>query len=293
MKRRFGDRKDGYLLRKIDPFFRLIPFLMKERNDAQVFFEDRIYLDETNELIRELRKEGYRLGFLHVVIASMVRVMSQRPKINRFVRGKKIYARNEISFSLAVKKEMNEHAEETTIKIIFEPTDTLYDVIEKVNREIEANKVVDSNNDTDGFVKLITKLPNFILSFAVKCILVLDNKGWLPRFITNLSPFHSSVFITDLGSIGIRPVFHHIYNIGTNSVFVAFGTKSREQFVEQDLDQNVEVSSKRAMDIKVVVDERIVDGFYFASAMKLMKRNMQKPSILLTPPENVVIDDQI
>ena len=108
MRRRFGDRKDGYKLRKADPFFRIIPYLMKERSDAQVFFEDRIYLDQTNVLIRKLRKEGYKLGFLHVLIASMVRTMSQKPKINRFVRGHKTYARRDISFSLAVKKDMSE-----------------------------------------------------------------------------------------------------------------------------------------------------------------------------------------
>ena len=107
MKRRLGDRKDGWRLRKVDPFFKMIPYIMRERNDAQVFFEERIYLEETLKMIRELRREGYKAGFLHVVIASMVRVISQKPKVNRFVRGHKTYARSEISFSLAVKKEMS------------------------------------------------------------------------------------------------------------------------------------------------------------------------------------------
>ena len=118
MRRRLGDRADGYKLRKVDPLFRMIPHIMTERSDAQVFFEDDIYLEETHKFIRRLRKEGYRLGFLHVVIASMVRVISQKPKINRFVVGKQTYARNEISFSLAIKKEMTEEAEETILKLI-------------------------------------------------------------------------------------------------------------------------------------------------------------------------------
>lgn len=289
MKRRLGDRKDGWRLRKIDPFFRIIPYIMKERNDAQVFFEERIYLDDSLKMIRELRKEGYKVGFLHVVIASMVRVMSQKPKINRFVRGHKVYARNEISFSLAVKKQMSEHAEETTVKIVFQATDTIYDVVDKINAVIDANKVVEEKNDTDKFVKFFGKVPGFVVGGMVGFIKILDNWGILPTFIYNLSPFHSSIFITNLGSLGIRPVYHHLYNIGTNTIFIAFGTRTKEQIF--DTDMNIE--NKKAMDMKVVVDERVVDGFYFASAIKLAMKIMENPYILKEKPEQVVVDDEI
>ena len=289
MKRRFGDRKDGYKLRKADPLFRIIPHIMKDRNDAQVFFEDRIYLEQTQKFIRELRKEGYRLGFLHVVIAAMVRTISQKPKVNRFVIGKRTFARNEISFSLAVKKDMTEDSEETTIKVKFEATDTIYDVIEKVNKAIDDNKGAETENDTDIFVKILTKLPNFVLSMAMGTIKWMDNRGLLPRFVTELSPFHSSVFITDVGSIGIRPVYHHIYNLGTNTVFIAFGTRSKEQVIEDDMT----VNNRKAMDIKIVADERVVDGYYFANSIKLAKKYMAKPEELKLPPDQVIIDNQI
>ena len=223
MKRRFLDRKDGYRLRKADPIFRIIPYIMKERNDAQVFFEDRVYLDKTNLLIKQLRSEGYKVGFLHIVISSLVRVMSQKPKINRFVAGKKTFARKDISFSLAVKKEMTEDSEETTIKVIFKPEDTIYDVIEKMNDEINKNKGEDKGNDTDMAAKIITFMPGFMINFTINFFRFLDNRGLLPGFLTKLSPFHSSCFVTDLGSIGIKPVYHHIYNFGTNSIFLSFG----------------------------------------------------------------------
>jgi len=289
MKRRFGDRKDGYRLRKADPFFRVIPYIMKERSDAQVFFEDRIYLDQTNVLIRKLRKEGYKLGFLHVLIASMVRTMSQKPKINRFVRGHKTYARRDISFSLAVKKDMSELSEETTIKVTFEPDDTIYDVVNKINNEINNNKGETDGNDTDKAAKILSIMPGFILNGTMNFFRFLDNRGRLPRFLTNLSPFHSSCFVTDLGSLGIKSVYHHIYNFGTNSIFISFGTRSKEQVVGPDL----QVVNKKAMDIKVVVDERVVDGYYFASAIKYAKDIMDNPLCLLEKPNEIVIDDEI
>ncbi len=289
MKRRLGDRKDGYRLRKADPFFRIIPYIMKEKNDAHVFFEDRIYLEDTDKLIRKLRKEGVKVGFLHIVIASMVRTISQKPKINRFVVGRKTYARNEISFSLAIKKEMNEKTEETVIKIIFEPTDTIYDVVEKVNNEVEKNKNTGEENNTDKFAKLITFMPGFAIRFSMFMARFLDDHGLLPRFVTDLSPFHSSIFITDLGSLGIKSVYHHIYNLGTNTLFIAFGIKAKEQVI--DMDNNVKI--RKAIDIKTVVDERIVDGYYFANAIKLAKTLMTHPDALLVPPKEVIIDDEI
>lgn len=289
MKKRFGDRKDGYRLRKADPFFRIIPYIMKERSDAQVFFEDRIYLEETDILIRKLRKEGFQCGFLHVVIASLVRTMSQRPKINRFVAGHKTYARKEISFSIAIKKDMTEESEETTIKIIFKPEDTIYDVIEKINLEIDKNKNAGTENNTDKAAKIITYLPGFLINWTLNFIRFLDARGRLPRFLTDLSPFHSSVFITDLGSLGIKGAFHHIYNLGTNTIFVAFGTKSKEQYIDKD--NNVTI--KKGMDLKTVCDERVVDGYYFASSIKLAKTIMAHPAQLLLPPKEVIIDNEI
>ncbi|MCK5761555.1 MAG: 2-oxo acid dehydrogenase subunit E2 [Candidatus Izimaplasma sp.] len=289
MRRRLGDRKDGYKLRNADPFFRLIPYLMPTRNDAHVFFEDRIYMEKTDLFIRKLRKEGLKIGFLHIAIASFVRVMSQKPKANRFVVGKKTYARKEISVALAIKKKMNEETEETIIKIIFNPEDTIYDIVEKVNREIEKNKDTGNENSADKTAKILTYMPGFILNFTMGVIKFLDNRGKLPRFLTDLSPFHSSLFITDLGSLGIKPVYHHIYNLGTNSFFIAFGKKTREQYIADDNS----VKIKKAMDIKVTVDERIVDGFYFATVVKYGFNIMTNPEELLNPPEKVFVDNEI
>jgi len=289
MKRRFGDRSDGHKLRKVDPFFRIIPHLMTERNDAQIFFDERVYLENSQKLIRQLRKEGYKVGFLHIVLATMVRTISQKPRVNRFVRGRKTYARNEITVSLAIKKEMSVEGEETTIKVTFDPTDTIYDVCDKVNEEIAKNKVVEEQNNTDKFVKLFNLLPNFMIRFLLWIIRKMDNMGILPRFIIDLSPFHSSVFVTDLGSIGIRPVYHHLYNIGTTSVFIAFGTRSKEQVVCEENG----VYHRKAMDIRLVADERIADGYYFARAIKFAFRLMNNPEPLLTPPDEVFVDNEI
>jgi hypothetical protein len=286
-KKRFGDRYDGRLLRSTDPFFRIIPYIMKTRADSQVFFEERIDLNPIEAYIRAKRNLGDKnISFLHIVIASLVRTLSQKPAVNRFVAGQKIYGRNEILISLAIKKELREDSPETTIKIKFEPTDTLYDVVNKVNEVIEENKKISTSNDTDKTAKIISLCPGFIIKFIVWFLGTLDYFGIMPKIINRVSPFHTSIFVTDLGSLGIKPVYHHIYNFGTTSVFVAFGTKHRERVIEKDNS----FIDKGYVDVRVVGDERIVDGHYCANSFKLFKRLMQHPERLENPPEHVVED---
>lgn len=288
--KRFCDRYDGRYLKKVDPFYKIIPYIMKTRVDAQVFFEDRMYIDKTESFIKSLRKEkNIKIGFLHIVIAAMVRTVSQKPRINRFVSGRKIYARNEISVSLAVKKKMSEDVPETTIKVLFDATDTIYDVVEKVNRAILENKNTDIDNETDKVAKMIMLCPGFIIRILVAILDILDHHGMMPKFINKASPFHSSLFITDLGSIGIQPVFHHIYEFGTTSLFVAFGTKNKEKI----LDTEGRVFEQKFVDMKVVADERICDGFYFSRAFRIFRKLIQNPQMLMYPPKSVIEDNEI
>jgi hypothetical protein len=246
-KRRFGDRYDGRLIRSLNPFYKIIPYIMKTRSDSQNFFDDRFEINKTEAYLRARRNEGAEgLSFLHVVIAAMVRTISQKPGINRFIAGQKIYARNEILISLALKKKLLEGSPETTIKLKFEPTDTLSDIASKINSAIEENKNAEASNGTDRTAHIIMLCPGFLVKFLVWFLRTLDYFGFMPRIINKVSPFHTSTFVTDLGSLGIQPVYHHLYEFGTTSVFVAFGVKHREKII----DKNNNVAEKKFVQIK-------------------------------------------
>ncbi len=287
-KRRFGDRYDGRLIRSINPFYRIIPYIMKTRVDSQNYFDDRFDIGHTDAFIKELRKqhENEGIGFLHVVIAAMVRTISQKPGLNRFIAGQRIYARNDILISLALKKELKESSPETTIKLIFSPTDTLLDVVTKFNEAVELNKKKEVKNDTDKTARLLMLCPGFIVKFIVWFLDTLDYYGKMPKIINRVSPFHTSVFITDLGSLGIEPIYHHLYDFGTTSIFLAFGAKQRERVINK----SGNIIEKKFINIKAVTDERIVDGHYYATAFKLLKSLIQNPERLMTPPETVEND---
>ncbi|MGI6124290.1 MAG: hypothetical protein ACOYIG_08910 [Acetivibrionales bacterium] len=286
-KRRFGDRYDGRKLRSLDPFYKIIPYIMKTRIDAQNYFEEKIEISNTEAFIIKKRKEtGERISFFHVIIAAMVRTISQKPGLNRFVAGQKIYARNEILISFVMKKEFNEESPETTLKVRFNADDTFMDVVRKVNKAIEENRDPDTKNDTDKLAKLIMAIPGQLVRFLVWVLRCLDYIGLMPKIINRLSPFHTSVFITDLGSIGIQPVYHHLYDFGTTSSFVAFGIKMKEKVIGVDN----KILNKKYVRVCVVTDERIVDGHYFATAFKLYRNLIKRPEVLDNPPEKVFED---
>ena len=234
-RRRFGDRYDGRRLRSLDPFFKIIPYIMKNRMDSQIFFEEKVDITHTEAYIRKRNKTSEtRISMLHVFIAAIVRTLALKPALNRFIAGQKIYARNEILVSLAIKKEMNFESTETTIKFKFDPTDTLEQVAAKIDKQIKENKVLESSNDTDKTARLIMLCPGFIVKFIVFVVRLLDYFGLMPKILNEVSPFHTSVFITDVGSLGISPVYHHLYDFGTTSIFVAFGTKRTEKVIDSN-----------------------------------------------------------
>ena len=286
-RRRLGDRADGRKLRTLYPMHRVMPYIMKRRSDALNMFSESFDVTRVDAFCRQKVKEGYtNFGFLHVLLAAYVRMLSQNPGANRFVSGQKIYARNEIEIVMTVKKEMHSSSPDTCIKVAFSPYDTIDEVYEKFNATVQS---VVGNTDESGFdklAKIINYIPGLLLRWTVKFINFLDYFGWLPRAITKLSPFHGSMIVTSMGSLGIRPIYHHIYDFGNLPVFIAYGKKRTERTLNAD----GEVETKRVIDIKVVTDERICDGYYFANAFKQLKRYVENPERLTTPPESVVED---
>ena len=285
-RRRIGDRIDGRKLRSISPMFRIMPYIMAKRSDAQNTFADSFDISKTDRFCREKVKAGDKnFGFLHVLLAAYVRTISQRPGINRFISGQKVYARNDIEIVMAIKRELSIEGEETMINVILDPHDTVDDVYRKFNAVVdEALNVEESGFDT--LAKVINYIPGLLLRWTIKFLNFLDYFGLLPRFITRLSPFHGSMIVTSMGSLGIKPIYHHIYDFGNLPVFLAYGKKE----TVYDFDEHGRPVKRRKIDFKVVTDERICDGFYFASAFKLFKRYVENPELLVDPPEEVIED---
>lgn len=287
-KRRWGDRIDGRRLRSLDPITNVIPFIMKARNDSQNLIKDYVDIENINKFVHKMRREGYDdFGAMHVFIAAYVRMVSQRPAVNRFINGQRIYARHNIEVILAVKKQMALDAEETMVKFFFEPDATVIDVYNEMNKKIsEIKDAADEDTSFDSLVGFFGKIPRFILRGTVSFLEWLDYHGWIPRALTLLSPFHGSLVVTSMASLGIPPIYHHLYNFGNVPMFMAFSATRHENVLERD----GSVKRVRYFDFSITTDERICDGFYYASAFKVLKKHLVEPELLLNPPETVIED---
>lgn len=292
-KRHFGDRKDGFRVRNIEPMNRIEPFIMQEKTDSWVLFEDKVDITHVQEFVREHRRTDMPdLTLYHVLFAAFVRAMSQTPQTNRFVKNGSIYARNELKFSMVVKKGMGFDADRTIIMPRFQLDANLADVKEAIDKEtneidMESKSVEEGKKTGFDLLELaLGKIPNPVLRFVFFLLRHLDNYGLLPKALTDLSPFHASVFITNMGSFGMDAVYHHIYNFGTVSVFGAIGKKQIEYVPQKD----GSVRKKVMINLKFVVDERITDGFVFGQGIHEALMCFMHPEKLLERPEKVVQD---
>jgi len=285
-RRRFGDRKDGRRLRTLPPMTYLMPYFLKVRADSQNKFEDTIEITALEKFLKRKHEEGYTgMTILHCVIASYVRAIAQRPGINRFIAGQHVYARNDILGIMTVKKTMAIDSEDTEVKVVYDPSDGVEEVYRKFNSSVE--KVLSEKTDFGGFIKHMAYVPGLLLRFAVGFLRFLDYFGLLPRKITEeISPFHGSFVVTSMGSLGINAIYHHLYDFGNVPVFLSYGKK----YSKMELDDDGNPVKRQYITFKAVTDERICDGYYYASAFKIIKRQLLHPELLEGKYTKVVED---
>ena len=274
-------RKNHRRVRSLQPMDYVSPYIMVERQDACNSFTDSFDAAPVDAYIRKKRKEGLEnFGLLHVLLAAYIRTTADRPGINRFIRGQKIYTRDRVVVCMDVKREMTVEGETTVIKPVFLPTDTADDVY-RVFNDLLQEATQDTETGFDSLAKVINYIPGLVKKFVVWLLKLLDYFGWLPTALTNLSPFHGSLFITSMGSLGIPPIYHHLYNFGNIPAFLAYGRRRHAN----ELNVLGQMERRSYYDVAMVLDERICNGFYYASAWKHMKHILKNPDILDTVPE--------
>ena len=275
----FGYRSDGKKIKTIDPLMKLTPHIMPQRNDAMVMTMYEVNCKPLDEYIFvKRRQDNVRLTYMHLIVGAIVRTLAIRPRLNRFIMNGRVFKRNEIHVAFAVKKALLDSVEETTIKMTFTGRETIFEIKEMMDKEIEANTKTSSSNDTDHMAKALTLVPNFLIKFMVGILKMLDKHGMLPKFMLKLSPFHTSVFLTNMKSIKMNYVFHHLYNFGSTSIFAAMGKETYEPVVLDADDGTFGV--EKIMKAGIVIDERICDGLYFGNSVREFIKYMANPILL-------------
>lgn len=287
--KRFG-RRDGVYLRKIDPFMRFFPFIMKGRNESAVYFKQQVDVTELKAYIGQRNREsaanrnGAMSTLFHAVIAAFVKISVERPQVNRFIIGRRVYQRNHIRVAFVVKREFKDDAKEEILIMNFTPEDTLDTISKRISQEVKKTRQVGKENEEKrgGILNLfqyIMDTPRPILSGLVRFLAWLDYHGWLPSIIIDNDPMHTTCFMSNLGSLGVDAPYHHLYEWGTTSAFITIGVVKKMPVVMPD----GTIAVRDIMNIAATMDERISDGYYFSQSLKRFIYFLEHPSELEKP----------
>lgn len=277
MSRKPGDRKDGVLLRDLDSMHFICPIIYPNRCDNEAFISEKIDLTNIDRWLEEKNagNSGYQYNLFQVVVTAMLKTMTLRKKMNRFIVNGNTYLRNEVSAAFVIKKEFDDDGAEGLAFIHSKGTDNIGTIHEEIRRQVQdcrSGKVDGSTESMD----LFNKMPRFLSKAIIKFVCFLDRHGWVPQSLIETDPNYSSVVLTNLGSIKLHAGYHHLTNWGTNSVFVVVGERKKRPFTAED----GTVEMRDSLDLGLTVDERIADGYYFSGTVRLLKTLLENPRLL-------------
>ena len=280
-------RPDGRLIKNLEPMEQIMPYIMKTRNDSMNMYDDTFDCTPMDDYINEKAEQGIELNYMHIIIAALVRLIAQRPQLNRFVMNGRIYTRPKIWVSFVVHPTLSDGSVGTTIKLCFEGTESIFEVAEKVTAAVkkETTQRVGENGIDKLLRTLMKGIPGSLIKFVVNTLMWMDKHNIMPKAIVDLSPFHTSIFITNLKSLGINHVFHHVYNFGTTGLFFAMGKEKNIPVIERK-----EITMQKHMGFGFVSDERFCDGLYFAMSLRQLRKIMKNPACLEQPLDKKVED---
>lgn len=278
-------RADGYRLKDCDPFYEIIPYIMKRRYDATNYLDIDLDMHPIQKYVNQCRNNGIKMTHMAVLIAAYLRLVSQNPNLNRFVCNKRLYARNHFSVCFTTLKASN--TTETVTKLYFNLDDDIFEVNRKLEAAIERDKQAETSNTMDILLKKVMRIP-FLASAAIGLIKFLDKTIGLPFEVIDASPFHTSLFITNLASIRLKPVYHHIYEFGTTGMFIAIGQPEKRLVLTGEV-----VEETKVLPIKISADDRVESGYYYAKCFREFKKYVGNPALLEEKPEEIIRDPNV
>lgn len=273
-------RSDGIRIRTADPMLQVMPYLMRNRNESVVYYKDTIDIENMQRYIREKRGEGTRITLFNIIITALLHLIFQRPHLNRFIAGRRLYAHDSFDVLYVVKTSLGDDSNESVARVSFNENDNIFTVTKAMKDIIDQIKANETEKGDDKLIRLTTACPRWMIRSFAGLLRWADFHGFLPRSLTKLIPMYSSCFVSHLGSIGGGAPFHHLYEFGTISIFITIGKVYEKPF--KGTDNSVEW--RKVVDLAFSIDERICDGYYLIKSLKLFNQLVQSPGALELSP---------
>lgn len=270
-------RSDGILIKDIDPYAMLVPYVMRGRNESAVYYSKSIDITPALEYLTQQKEHGEYVTVFNLIIAAIKRTFEARPKLNRYIAGRRVYAHKNFEVLYVVKRSLTDSAGDSIAHVILDPADDILSVAKKVNAHNKELKAGLEKGD-DKLMELASWMPRWLIRFLVSVLRTADFHGILPKSVIDILPFYSSIWIANLGSIGADAPFHHLYEVGTTSVFMTIG-RIQEKIVHTENGD----AARKFINLMFTIDERICDGFYLIRSLRLFERYMSKPHLIDRP----------
>jgi len=280
MGKKFGDRKDAKLVRNLDALHFVTAQIYPNRCDNEAFIQERIDLTNINEFLARKNADNpeYKYNLYQLIVTTVLKVITLRPQLNRFIVNGNFYQRNEVCASFVVKKIFSDEGEEGPAFIHGEADDTLDTIHEKIYKVV-SNSRSGGGDSTEDTMEILNKVPRFVSKAFIHFIMWLDKHGWVPQSIIASDPYYASAILSNVGSIKLKSGYHHLTNWGTTSLFVMIGEKKIRPFFDNDGNMTM----KDSVDIGLTIDERISDGYYCSKSVRLVKKLLENPELLERP----------
>lgn len=275
----FRDRADGKAMR-VPNYKKLNPYMFPSRDESVLYCTDRFNMEEAIAMLLEINRGKQpedRINLFHVILTSLLRTVAMRPILNTFVAGQRYYRRNEIIFSFVTKKDITDEGMESFVRIPLKPQDSLLDVTRKIREAVSRGKS-DAGNTTEKEIDIVMALPRPFIKAFMWLYRFLDYHNLLPGAMMKTDPIYSTAFFTNLGSIGMDSIYHHLYNWGTCSIFISVG-KLKKAPIYENRSGDMRIAS--VIDMKMTLDDRVADGVYYGNSLKLFKDFIEHPRQLL------------
>lgn len=280
MSFKLGDRRDAVMLRKLDSMHIIMPLIMLNRADNEAFISERIDLTNINKYLEKKNSTDpeYKYNLFQVIVTALLKTITLRPKMNRFITNKILYQRREVTASFVIKKIFEDNSEEGMALLHARDDDNIDSIHAELYRQISKTKGSgkETRDKSSEAMDALGIIPRPILKAVFVLIRFLDRHGWLPQSLIATDPYRASVLISNLGSIKLNCGYHHLSNWGTNSLFVVIGEKKLRPFYNADGSYEM----RDSVDIGITVDERIADGYYYSRTVKLLKKLLEEPELL-------------
>ncbi|MBQ1438222.1 MAG: 2-oxo acid dehydrogenase subunit E2 [Solobacterium sp.] len=283
-----GDRFDATYLKDVDSMHFIMPFMYPDRCDNQAFFTFKIDLTNLNAYLAKKNADNpeYKYNMFQCVVTAALKTIFLRSKLSIFIHNRKMYRRNEVSAAFTVKQEFADNGGEVLAFLHAKPEWTIDDVHNEIHRQLLKLKKKGYTDESTSIMDKLNKAPKWITRPLIGGICRLEKKGLIPPALVETDPYHSSIVLANLGSIGLPNGYHHLTNWGTTSMFLLIGTIGRLPFYENDT-----VTFRDGVEIGFTVDERIADGFYFARSIKMLQLFLEQPELLERPMNEKLSDE--